>query len=178
MAEQTPDVGGFEMHHHPGGMTLPLPTTWERADDPAPGLLLVAIEPEREPDDDPGFRANLVVTLDRLDDGLDLDDWQAGTERLFPTTLGDYLVLDLERMDLSGVRAIRRLAHHRTEQNSSVTMEQWTTVLPDAEGRPAGWTLTASVATMQYSSLADLFGHAAGGWRPPGHPAGTTGPHP
>ena len=65
-------------------MTLPLPEAWERAEDPAPGLVLVAIEPEHDPDDDPGFRANLVVTLDKLDDGLGLDDWQAGTERLFP----------------------------------------------------------------------------------------------
>ena len=178
MAEPTTGDGDLGGYRHPGGMTLPLPEAWERAEDPAPGLVLVAIEPEHAPDDDPGFRANLVVTLDKLDDGLGLDDWQAGTERLFPTSLGDYLVLDLERLDLSGVRGIRRLAHHRTEQNSAVTMEQWTTVLPHPDGGVAGWSLTASVATAQYPSLADLFAYVAGGWRPPGHPAATEGQAP
>ena len=42
-----------------------------------------------------------------------------------------------------------------------MTMEQWTTVLPHPDGGVAGWSLTASVATAEYPSLADLFAYVA-----------------
>ncbi len=169
MGESAPETG-LVAYTHPGGMTLSLPPDWERAADVQPGLALISLEPEHGGEAEPGFRANLVVTVDQLDDGLDLDDWQAGTERLFPQSLDQYQVLDLERLRLAGVAAIRRLAHHRTEQNRSVTMEQWAIVLPADDGRRTGWTLTASVGTLDYADAADMFAHIAAGWRPPGHP--------
>ena len=172
MAEP-PTPAALVTYRHPGGMTMPLPDGWERAEDAHPGLVLITVEPEQPADQEPGFRANLVVTVDRLDDGLDLSEWQAGTEKLFPGSLTEYLVLDLERMQLAGVPAIRRLAHHRTDQNRSVTMEQWAIVLPGDDGRPHGWTLTASVGSLGYAGLADLTSQVAAHWRPPGHPEPT-----
>lgn len=154
---------------HASGMTIGLPGGWELLEDAGHPVVLVTLEPDQPARTGVGFRANLVVTLDDVTEGVDLDAWQAGTERLLAQTLQDYLVIDLERTALAELPAIRRLAHHRTDQGRSVTMEQWTVVLPHQRG----WTLTASVATPAYASLTDMFADVAAGWRPPGHP----GPH-
>jgi hypothetical protein len=146
--------GIIPYRHEAGGFALPLPEDWVRLDGPVPGISLVALEPDRPEE---RFRANLVVTVEELDDGLDLDGWQASTEEHLPSALNDYLLLDRERMDLNGRVAIRRLAHHARPETGSITMEQWAFVV----GR-RGITLTASSSTLDHDTLADVFAGIAG----------------
>ena len=145
-------------YRHPFGFTMPVPAGWEQVADPRQGVALVVVEPDLAA----GFRANLVVTVDELPDGLDLHSWQAATDQMLPHALSDYLLLDLEHGHLSGRPVVRRLAHHLVEGSGAVTMEQWAS---STEGR--GFTITASVATMAYDSLADVFAQIAAGWRQP-----------
>ena len=168
-----PDPGPLVGYRHPNGMTLPLPAGWEHVEDPRPDVALIAVEPAAPPGSgEPGFRPNLVVTVDQLPSGQDLEEWQAATEKMLPSMLTEYLPIDLERLEIGGVAAIRRLAHHRSQAGTSVTMEQWTTVVPAVGGASlAGWSLTASTATDAYAGLADLLAEMAGRWRPPGHSA-------
>jgi len=147
---------GLTEYRHALGFTVPLPAGWERVDDPGPGVAVVAVEPETGL----GFRANVVVTVDDLPAGLDLHSWQAATEEVLPRALQDYLLLDLEHTQSAGRPVVRRLAHHLVEGSGAVTMEQWASA---ADGR--GFTITASVATLAYDSLADLFAEIAAGWR-------------
>jgi hypothetical protein len=142
------------VYRHPAaGFSLPLPAEWERIEDAQPGVPLIAVEPEHGG----GFRANVVVTIDELPSGLDLDGWQAGAEEGLPDALQGYLLLDREHLVVGGRDAIRRLAHHAMPDRGSITMEQWTLV---SEGR--GITLTASAATLEYDGLAATFAGIAG----------------
>lgn len=149
---------GIVVYRHPSaGFTLPLPEAWERLEGPSPGIALVALEPERGG----RFRANVVVTVEELADGLDLEGWQASTDGHLPTALDGYLLLDRERTALNGRDVIRRLAHHARPETGSITMEQWAL----AVGR-VGLTLTASTSTLDYDSVASLFGGIAGELEP------------
>jgi len=152
-------ASGIVAYRHPtAGFGLPLPADWERADDPMPGVALVAVEPELLG----GFRANLVVTIEPLPAGMDLDGWQADAEGLLAAELSGYLLLDRERTLASGRPVLRRLAHHAPPPGSgAVTMEQWTAV-----ERGLGFTLTASAGTLEYDALADLFAGIAEGFQP------------
>jgi hypothetical protein len=143
-------------YRHPtAGFAIPLPRGWERVED-TEGVALIAVEAERLP----WFRANLVVTIERLPAAMDLAGWaEAGLDQL-DRTLADLLLLDVERTEIGGRPARRTLAHHATE-TGAVTMEQW--VLTEAA---LGYTLTASVGTLEYDDLADLFATMAGGFRP------------
>ena len=78
-------------YRHPtAGFSLPLPRDWERAED-TEGIALIAVEPERPP----WFRANLVVTIERLEAGLDLSSWTAAGRELLEQTLERPLLVDL-----------------------------------------------------------------------------------
>ena len=147
---------GLTEYRHPLGFTLPLPAGWDQVEDPRPGVAVVAVEPETAL----GFRANVVVTVDDLPADLDLHSWQAATDEMLPRALKDYLLLDLEHTEITGRPVVRRLAHHLVEGSGAVTMEQWATT---AERQ--GFTITTSVATMAYDSLADVFAQIAAGWR-------------
>jgi len=147
---------GLIQYRHPLGFTLPLPAAWEQVEDPRPGVAVVAVEPETGL----GFRANVVVSVDDLPGDLDLHSWQAATEEMLPRALNDYLLLDLEHTEVGDRPVVRRLVHHLVEGSGAVTMEQWATM---AERR--GITITTSVATLAYDSLADLFAHIAAGWQ-------------
>jgi len=149
---------GLTEYCHPSGLTLPLPLGWERVEDPRPDMPIVAAEPEN----DLGFRANIVVTVDELPGDLDLQSWQATTEVTLPRALHDYLLLDLEHAELRGRQVVRRLAHHLVKGSGAVTMEQWATTVGSM-----GYTLTASVASLAYDSLADMFAAIATEWEPP-----------
>jgi hypothetical protein len=140
--------------HHAAGFSLSLPADWEPAEDPRPGVALVAVAPEAA-----GFRANVVVTVEQLPPGLDLEAWQAGADDLLRDALTDYILIDRERMDLDGRDVIRRLAHHAGADNGAITLEQWAFV----EGR-RGFTLTGSVATPEYDGMADTFAEIAWGF--------------
>jgi hypothetical protein len=106
------------------------------------------------------FRANLVLTV-LSTGGLDFRDWQAGTEELLPRVLDDYLLVDLERIEVQGASGGRRLAHHTGPSGEALTMEQWFTLLDGI-----GHTLTATVETWRYDELADLCAEVVRGWRP------------
>jgi hypothetical protein len=143
-------------YRHPtAGFTIPLPSAWERAED-TEGAALTAIEPERYP----WFRANLVVTIELLPAGMDLSGWTEAGHGLLQQTLERPLLLDLDQAELGGRPAQRTLMHH-TADAGAVTMEQWT--LTEAT---LGYTLTASVGTLEYDDLADLFATMAAGFRP------------
>lgn len=149
--------GAVVQYRHPAGFRLPLPADWEQAQDPRPGVSLVAVEP---PHGGP-FRANVVVTLEPLATGEDLDAWQTGADALLAGALRGYLLIDLERVEVDGRPALRRLAHHEREESGAVTMEQWAVV---ANG--LGLTLTASAGTLEYDALAPTFAAIAAGLRP------------
>ena len=148
----------FDEYRHPDtGCLVLVPPTWERLEDPQRGVALIA----REPDDPAGFRANLVVTVDDLTADLDIDSWQEANDELLRKELRNYFLLDRERVEMSGRPVVRRLAHHAESDTGPVTMEQWAMV----EGS-TGYTLTASVATLSYDSLADVFSAIARRFRP------------
>ncbi len=135
------------------GFSLPLPRTWLRVERPEPPVALVALEPPHD-----GFRASLVVTVEALPEGGDLERWQAGSDELLARTLTDYLLIDREHVQRDGrTVVVRRLAQYLHQDSVAVTVEQWAQT---AAGR--GYTLTATVATMAYDSLADLFDQVAG----------------
>jgi hypothetical protein len=143
-------------YRHPtAGFSLPLPQAWEQVED-AEGVALIAVEPERPP----WFRANLVVTIERLGADLDLSRWTEAGRGLLVQTLQRPLLLDLDQTEIGGRPARRALVHH-TAETGAVTMEQWT--LTEAT---LGYTVTASVGTLEYDDLADLFATVAAGFRP------------
>jgi hypothetical protein len=144
-------------YRHPSGFSLPLPAEWERVEDPAPGIALIAVEPEHGG----AFRANLVVTVEPVPPGLDLDAWQARAEERQAAVLRGYVILDRERLELQGRAAVRRLVHHAREDVGSITLEEWAVA---DEGR--GITLSASAGTLEYDALAALFSGVAGELRP------------
>jgi hypothetical protein len=132
-------------HRHPGhGFAISLPDGWQvRLDEPA-GVALLGVEPEADPW---GFRTNVVVTVEDLNDEVTLAGWQAGATALLPETLTDYLLLDLQSGHVGERAGLRRLAHHDAD-GRAVTMEQWATI----EGA-RGFTLTASVSTLDYPGV-------------------------
>jgi hypothetical protein len=135
------------------------PAGWEVLPDPPPGAVWAAREP-LDPTDPERFRANLVLTADDIGT-LSFRDWQAGTDELLPRMLDDYLVVDLERLELDGRPGGRRLAHHAGPTGEALTMEQWF-VLAGSSGH----TLTATVETWRYDELADVCAAIAHAWQP------------
>ena len=150
-------MGIIEYRHPTAGFALPVPEDWELVEDAQPGVPLIAVEPEHVG----GFRANLVVTVERLPAGLDLETWQASADGQLPSLLAGYLLLDKERVEVNGNAALRRLAHHVRADTGSVTMEQWAMVVGET-----GITLTASCDTLEYGTLATAFAGVAEAFRP------------
>ncbi len=138
------------------------PTGWDVLTDLPEGLTWAAREPR--PDGASGtsdrFLANLVLT-EVSTGGLGFRDWQAGTDELLPRALDDYLVVDLEKLEIDGRPGGRRLAHHAGPNGEALTMEQWFTLVDGI-----GHTLTATVETWRYDQLADVCAAAAATWRP------------
>jgi hypothetical protein len=147
------DAPGLKLYHDVDvGFSLPLPTTWPRLERPGPPAALVALEPPHD-----GFRASLVVTVEALPEGGDLERWQAGSDELLARTLSDYLLINREHLQRDRrTVVVRRLAQYLYQDSVAVTVEQWAQT---AAGR--GYTLTATAATMAYDSLADLFAKVA-----------------
>lgn len=144
------------LYRHPtAGFTMPLPTAWERVEDTR-GVALISRELERFP----WFRANLVVTIEQLPVDMNLAGWVTAGLGQLERALQRWLLLDLEQTEIGGRPAHRTLGHHLTEMGA-VTMEQWTLV-----EAALGYTLTASVGTLEYVELADLFATMAAGFHP------------
>lgn len=136
-----------------------VPQGWDKVARPGPGTLWTAVEP-LDLDRPDWFRANLVLTCDDLG-GLTFRDWQVASDEVLPRMLRDYLVVDLERLEVDGRPGGRRLAHHVDASARALTLEQW--FVADA-GR--GWTLSATVETWDYDALADELAEVAAAWRP------------
>lgn len=137
----------------------PLPDGWDKLAQPPAGSLWAAVEPLDL--DDPGrFRANLVLTCDDLG-GLSFRDWQVGTDETLPRMLTDFLLVDLERLEIDGVPGGRRLAHHVDAAGRALTMEQW--FVQDGD---RGWTVTGTAETWFYDATADTWAETVAAWRP------------
>lgn len=131
---------------HESGTGCEVPDDWEvsRVDERS----VLAIEPA---DEDGGFRANLVLTV--ADNGdLDFAEWQRQTDALLPEVLGEYLLLDLEKLPVAGTDGGRRLAHYVGEDLRALVMEQWCVQVGST-----GYTLTATVDSLRYDVAAGLF---------------------
>lgn len=142
--------------HLSARFVVTLPEDWIVHLDPNPQLALVALCPEADPW---GFRSNAVVVVDELDPGMTLWAWQDGADQLMPGQLRDYLLIDRQPVRLGERAGVRRLAHHNAD-GRSVTMAQWATVVGLHE-----YTLTASVSTLAYPSLADTLARIGAGFR-------------
>ncbi|NHC45202.1 hypothetical protein [Motilibacter aurantiacus] len=140
--------------HQVAGCVLPVPADWQVVPGQPDGRL-IAVEPAVE--GGRPFRASLVLTVVH-NGGLSFRDWQAGTDRLLPTQLAAYQLIDLERRPVGGQPGGRRLAQHVVDDAVPVTMEQWF-----AQAGGAGCTLTATVDTVRYDYFADLFAELADG---------------
>lgn len=127
-----------------------------------------AVEP-RQPDEPGRFRANLVLTCDDTT-GMTFRDWQVATDEVLPRALDDYLLVDLEKVEVDGHPGGRRLAHHVDASGRALTMEQWCTLAGDR-----GWTLTATCETWSYDDLAEAFAATAAVWRPVSGSSSTEG---
>jgi hypothetical protein len=130
--------------HAGTGARMSVPDGWEVSAD-ANDATVVALEPPRRSG---GFRASLVLTA--VATGADFRQWQVDTDALLPGVLADYLLIDLERLDVAGRAGGRRLARHVGPDGSDLTMEQWF-VLVDG----TGLTVTATVDSWRYDELAD-----------------------
>lgn len=135
------------------GARVSVPDGWELAVDER-SRTAMALEPPRELGGVAAFRCNLVLNAD--DTALDFRQWQVNTDQLLPEVLTDYLLLDLERLEVAGHAGGRRLARHVAGDGTDVTMEQWFTLVGGT-----GFTVTATVDSWRYAALADqLSGHA------------------
>lgn len=147
----------LEEYRHPTeGFIMPVPSGWQRVEDAQDGVALIVVEPAGQV----GFRANLVVTVEPMPLDPDLDSWQTDAEEMLPQQLPHYALIDRERIDKDGREILRRLAHYVTDDTGPVTMEQWSMI---EGGR--GFTITCSVASLSYDSLADVFSEMALGFR-------------
>lgn len=143
-------------YRHPGtGFVVPVPSDWERITD-AQGTALIAVEPERGP----WFRANAVVTVERLPAGSDMPAWHARSVAALGPSLERFLPIDTAVDDVAG-RPVGRILGHHTTDAGAVTIELWLV----AE-RGIGYTLTASVGSLEYDEFADMFATMAAGLRP------------
>jgi hypothetical protein len=152
-----PEATGLQLSprtHPTEGFSLGVPTSWEvRLDEP---VAFIAADPTT---DQWGFRTNFVISCEALDDGMTMNDWQAGDEKGLDTTLFDYLLIDRQPVHVDGRSGLRRLGQHGVD-GRAVTFEQWTTVDGDR-----GLTLTASGSTLAYPALSPLFAAVAASFR-------------
>lgn len=126
------------------GFSLLVPRRWEYVEHPATEVRFVAIEPL----DGQGFRTNLVVTVDELPEGLSLTDWQDGVDRLMPSMMDGWQLIDrFAGQAGDGTEAMLRLGHHVVEQAAAVTLRQVAVVVGST-----GVTLSTSIWTPAYSA--------------------------
>jgi hypothetical protein len=123
------------------------PDDWDATSDTPAPIAAIALEPL----DGQPFRASMVLTIDELPDGLDLNRWQKGAEIMRAQRSDDWLLIDLERLAVAGRPGARRLGTFAAPGGLSVTIEQWMTVI---EGH--GVTLTTTSATLAYHLYAPI----------------------
>lgn len=134
--------------HRGAGFSVSLPPDWDLAEDPRPGIAMIAFEPLGRP----GFRTNVVVTIEPFAAGRDLEEWRASTEAALARSLQGYVLLDTGLAEKDGRFVLHRLANHAREDRGPITMEQWTVIDADR-----AVTLTASAGAARYGALVALF---------------------
>jgi hypothetical protein len=130
--------------HSSAAFELPLPRDWERAEN-VQGCALVAVEPPRE---DPHFRANVVVTIEQLPEGTDLEPWADRSLGALGESLNRLRVIDLDTTEVGGLPARRALTHYLHGQFGGVNLEQWSLVQGGL-----GFVVSCSTAALEYDDL-------------------------
>lgn len=141
--------------HSTAGFELPLPEGWERTENTL-GCALLASEPLREPH----FSTNVVVTVERLDDGEGLEPWAQRSFQALQGSLNRVRVIDLETVELDGRPAQRLLVHYLHGAFGGINLEQW---LRTAGG--FGYVVSCSTAALEYDDLWGLTSSMAEGLR-------------
>lgn len=125
-----------------------VPRGWEVVSDLPDGLPFAA----RGAPTEHGFRPNVVLTLDEVADD-EVADWEQSSDVLMSETMRDHLLIDrghVERAD--GTTFLQRTGQHVTDEGWIVTFDQWTF----ARGG-TGYTLTATVTSVDFDEWADVF---------------------
>lgn len=133
----------------PAGFRVAVPEGWDVLTDVDSTTVLVAVEPDHPGSRAAGFRANLVVTVDDVGE-LSFDAWQRGTDQIIDASSQGWVLLDLERLEVDGHPAVRRLGTYLPAGSPPVTLEQWAVLRGST-----GLTLSATVATGAWAGLAD-----------------------
>lgn len=133
----------------PAGFAVAVPEAWDVMADVDATTVLVAIEPDHPGSRAAAFRANLVVTVDQVGE-LTFEAWQRGTDQILGASLDGWVLLDLERLEVDGQPAVRRLGTYLAPDGPPVTLEQWAVLRGST-----GCTLSVTVATSAWDSLAD-----------------------
>jgi hypothetical protein len=147
----------LETYRHPSaGFELPLPAEWERAEN-VQGCALVAVEPPRE---DPHFRANVVVTIEQLEQDDQLEPWAERSLDALRESLDRLRVIDLDASEVGGLSARRALTHYLHGQFGGINLEQWSLVHCGL-----GFVVSCSTAALEYDDLWLLTNTVAEGLR-------------
>jgi hypothetical protein len=145
----------LETYRHPtAAFELPLPAGWERSEN-VHGCALIAVEPPR---DDPHFRANVVVTVERLE--TELEGWAERSLDALRDSLDRLRVIDLDSVEVSGLSARRALTHYLHDSYGGVNLEQWSLVHGGF-----GYVVSCSTAALEYDDLWALTNGVAEGLR-------------
>jgi len=147
----------LETYRHPSAaFELPLPAEWERAEN-VEGCALLAVEPPRE---DSHFRANVVVTIEQLEQGAELEQWAERSLAALRESLDRLRVIDLDASEIGGLPARRALTHYLHGEFGGVNLEQWSL----ADGG-LGFVVSCSTAALEYDDLWLLTNTVAEGLR-------------
>jgi hypothetical protein len=129
--------------HDEAGFELPVPAGWEVARD-TEGCALIAVEPPRA---EPHLRANVVVTLEQLED----DGWEERSLAALRESLNRLRLIDDEPVEVGGVPGRRVLSHYVHRAFGGVNLEQWLVRRGDR-----GYVVSCSTAALEYDDLWDV----------------------
>lgn len=144
------------------GYSIEVPPDLVHDVEPAEGLSLVAVAAGLRIT---GFAPNHVITLDNAPDADDgrpatLRDWQVAVDLVHEESLDGYCLIDIEQLEIGGHPGMRRLASYASAEGRSLTMQQWCTIVDHR-----AYTLTSTVATLDFPFLADELDEFARGWQ-------------
>jgi hypothetical protein len=121
------------------------------------GCALISIEPPRE---DQHFRPNVVVTVESLGTGAELESWAESSLDALRESLNRLRVIDVDSVEIGGVPARRALTHYLHDRFGGVNLEQWSLV-----HRGLGYVVSCSTPALEYDDLWSLTNTVAEGMR-------------
>lgn len=152
-------TGALESYRHTqAGFELPIPVGWERTEE-IPACALVTAEPPR---DDPHLRANVIVTLEPLLEGEDLEVWTRRSLDALAESLERHRLIDLTELELDGRPAMRALSHYLHAEHGGACLEQWL-----VQHRGLGVVVSCTTAALEYDDLFEFMHAIAEGLRLP-----------